>query len=168
MARLGKTNKGQNMIDAKAYPIDYDALEKGGTISVEELEHITGKKSSTYAFGLAVLAFSQNLQERLEERGLDCVIAQEKRGIKILTDIEASQYSSAEFNKHVRGMGRNLKRILSVDTSEFDADQRALHDARAGRMSFIYAATRKARREVRHIDVKKPDTPKLIESRLDE
>ncbi len=153
------------MIDATVYPIDYDALEKGSVISVEELEHITSKKANTYAFGLAVLAFSQKLQERLEERGLDCVIAQEKRGIKILTDIEASQYSNAEFNKHVRGMSRNLKRILSVDTSEFDSDQRVLHDARTNRMSFIHAATRKARREVKHIEVKKPDTPKLIESK---
>jgi len=150
------------MIEATRYPIDYNALEKGSTISVDELERITGKKASSYAFALAVLGFVQDLQERLEDRGLECIVVQQKRGLRILTDIEATEYAYAEFEKHSRAMGRNLRRQLKVDHSGFDEKQKGDHDRRLHKMSFIYSAVKKARREVKHIEIQQPETPKLI------
>lgn len=149
-------------METKIYPIDYDALEKGSTISVDELERITGKKSSSYAFALAVLGFVQKLQERLEDRGMECIVVQQKRGLRILTDIEATEYAYAEFEKHSRAMGRNLRRQLSVDPSGFNDTQKEDHDRRVHRMGFIYSAVKRARREVKHIEIPGPDTPRLV------
>ena len=106
------------------YPIDTDTLKKGQYLSPEKLETITMYKAGTDKFALAVLAIRQFIERETEKNGRHLLCKQEGKGLRILTDSEAAKYKPKRFDNSLKGMFRQVKDMLRIDTMQLTDDEK--------------------------------------------
>lgn len=116
------------MNDVSRWPIDYDALRKGTTISRERLERITGKQAGTKDYQLKLLAIQSQIERELNQRGHAWTIKIQKDEIRVLTDAEASTYNHALQVQARCAMEKRYALNAAVDVSALGEDQRKQHD----------------------------------------
>jgi len=110
------------------HPMDFDSLEKGSSISPEELEKITGTKYGTIEYSLGVLSFTQRVEKELEARGLCAVIVIRKEHVVVLTDEDASFYTSKRFGQAVRTMYKQYRKKTQIDRTQLTGETCKQHD----------------------------------------
>jgi len=146
--------------EAKPYPMDFDAMEKGDVISVAELERITGLKSGTSAYDFAVLKLRGLIQCEQQARGRYVVIASHKGTLRILLDKEATTYLDTT-RRHLCGrLGRAHRQLTAVDTAGFSQDELVDHTHNvirsASLISHMIAARHDAKKLINHGGVQLP------------
>lgn len=125
------------------YPIDVKALHKGQLLTVDQLQHITGKKPTDQnAFAFALLALREFIQENS-----DFTVKLTVEGLRILTDAEAAEYNHRRFRGHLVGLARRHERNSVVDASELPeaAARQHAHDL-LNESRYLTALTKTAKR----------------------
>ena len=97
-------------------------FKKGDYITPEELE----KELGYLPTGLQLLAICQSLDDT--NNGI--TIKSEDGGIRFLTDGEATNYNHSYFGRHVGGLMRRNKKMLSVDQGKLSKDEKTRHKRR--------------------------------------
>lgn len=135
--------------DAMPYPIDFDALQKGDTIPVSVIEHVTSTKAGTDAFNLASLNLRNQIETRLAEREIPLYVVIESiaGALHICHDNRASLIAFQRVQQGSAAVRRNTIRMLRVDTGMLSADELNDHDRRMQIATIINAGLRDARKK---------------------
>lgn len=123
-------------------------LEKGETISEEDLCKILDHKTIDDAFKLKALAFRAEIEKRRERIGKPVTVRFIRNAIHVCTDAEASDHNATWANNYVRRVRRCCKRIQNVDPLALSAGERASWEHRVVSIGRMVSAIGKARREV--------------------
>lgn len=124
------------------HPLDFDLLEKGSWIETPELESATLTKCGEGAWGLKLVGLCQRIEQ---ETGILCRVDHDR--IRLMDDLEASEHAYRRKLHHYRGVGRQSRRLLKVDTSGFDDEQKAIHAFRVRAALAVTSASRAALRK---------------------
>jgi hypothetical protein len=116
------------MSEANRYPFDLDKLNKGDLIPVNQIEKIVGVRRNTESYALKLMAVQQRLSRDLRNAGRNITVVTHKKGIKLLTDAEASQYNHLKVHQHRRAMLRGHYRNMEVDVAQLSEEQKSQHD----------------------------------------
>ena len=132
-------------MDATKWPLDFDALQKGDYISMMTVQEFAGCKPGSDLYNLKRLALAAKIEDAMEARGVVVTIKHESDGgLRILTDLEASQRNSDLARQGIAKIGRSLRRIAGVDPTEFEEVDKRKHDHRVALVASAYTAARKA------------------------
>ncbi len=115
------------IMETNRYPIDFEALEKGDIIPLEKLEQITQAKKGTETFAFGALQLAASIMKAKDDMNEPVTVKYNKGTLVVLEDLEASYYNDNVVTRGIRKIARGFKRMLSVDTKEFDTDQKDLH-----------------------------------------
>ncbi len=133
--------------DAKPYPIDFDALEKGSVISVEVLESYFGISRNDSDFAWKLLPFRDLVVLKLSQRGLDVVTRTEHGSIIIMDDDEASRYCQRQVDSDLNSMKRHTAQMSFVDENNLTEEQRKRHTRAALVASYMVQGAMEKRKE---------------------
>jgi len=140
-------------MEAEKYPLDFDALKKGSSVSTKKLEEILECKSDLAEFGFKTMQFCRNVNKRLLERNIDAAVVMQKKTLKVLTSAEAQDYvaKSAEgaIGKFFRVSRLGMR---SVDPSELSAERRQRYESETLSRSILGQAIRKTQCKARKLD----------------
>ena len=88
--------------DVRRWPIDFDALQKGSFIPVEDLERAFRANRDTRAFNFKVMGLISDIRDFFKDRREQTVtVCQKDGGITVLTDEQAVNYNAAKFSEPV-------------------------------------------------------------------
>lgn len=124
------------------FPIDFSKLEKGQTISADDVSRIYGVIPHSTKYQLALM----KLQNAIEINRTDLVLRQTQGALCVLTDLQASDYLESRANSLVSGLRRNARRVGRINTSEFTDAQKQLHGARERMAVGVAMSAEKERR----------------------
>lgn len=132
-------------IPVARHPLDFDTLEKGTLIDGEVLYAALECQPDHPHYGLKLV----NLCERIEsETAIICKIDQER--IRLLTDEEACEYTFRMHRRHMRGLGRQIRRRTNIDYNMLTDEQRRMAEFQQRVMVASTQAARQAyRKEMR-------------------
>lgn len=133
---------------AGRFPLDYDAIEMGFSLSPEDLSRITDCAVGTDAYRLKILALKTEVERNLWDRGRPWTVCIRDGCLCVLTDPEASEYNIRRSEHHVRGMFHSQRRLAAVNTGNLDDTRRATHERELRCRGMMIAAMANARREV--------------------
>lgn len=97
--------------------------EKGSFISGEELEKYIGAEIGSKKFAFGKMAIITKIEQTW---GLHP--KNEGDGIRILEDVDASEYRSRQFGQGLEKLYRTQFRMLSISTDSFSDAQKQKHD----------------------------------------
>lgn len=138
-----------NETNAEPYPMDFLALAKGDYIDPEKCQKITRKQAGTCPYQLALLGLAKRIEKEMAALGEPVTVKQEGAGLRILTDLESSEYNMKQMRSHVIGTYRRARHLVEVDSTEFTPEQDRAHQERLRVAGFITAFLRKGVRESR-------------------
>lgn len=113
--------------EAKRFPFDFDALQKGDYITPEKLTEIIGSKPDTQRYKFKVLRIVKQMRQYLFHKGLVWTIKVEKDGIRICTDEQASEYNPTQYDFARKRMKRLYAQNAAVDISNLTDETKAAH-----------------------------------------
>lgn len=142
------------MNDARPYPFDFDALEKGQTITPEELASKCGHAPGTRKYQLAVLGYRDLIMKRLKALGRPATVKIQGEGLRILTDSEAVQYNDKRMGQSDKHKRVTFRRMRDVDRTQLSEDEARNHErrlfVRSKELVAVKLASREAVKELEH------------------
>ena len=115
-------------------------VAKGVYITPQQITEITGKSSEDSAYGFELMSICKLMEDY--DPKVTCKI--ENGGIAVLDDKHASAYNAGQFARHLFGMERRHKKILTVDNSKLTGGDRKVHNRRVEIMGKILTAAKNA------------------------
>jgi len=109
------------------HPWDIDTIDKGHTLSVHDLERLTGHRYGTTQYRFAVLALRQRLIRELRDVGRPACVAFVKEQLRVLTDTEAVAYTRENSDRGVRKVAQSHQQMLFVDAANLSEADAATH-----------------------------------------
>ena len=156
------------MSDSTIHPIDWRSLEKGSSISQEQIiefhkYHFPDNDFDEFAY----LRVRNKIQTLRAEINSPLVIKQEKDGeektLRILTDKEAPDYLAAQATAGVRKQRKNARRLLTdVDVDNLDESEKRKLETKQIHHAFIAAAADGARKQSLQAARKGQTLPKSV------
>lgn len=143
------------------HPLDFDALEKGDRIEIEQLEKILLTNRESPRFGLRCAGLCKRIERELRHRGYIITVRIERGAVLICTDADASEYNRKRFQRHRRGLVRSHTRNLAVDRRNLAAEQDKLHEEAILFEAALLGAIREKAKELR-LKPPKRQTPGLL------
>lgn len=138
-----------NEEDIQYFPLDFDALQKGDSISPEHLEKLTEKTRGTDAYNLAVLALRERIIRECKDREKHFTVAVVKGHLRILTDEEAAVYNMRTFRAAFRRQHRSLRMMANtVNTAALSDTQKKEHERNLIVCGKMLQAARSARAQI--------------------
>lgn len=116
------------MNDTSRWPVDYDTLEKGDTVTRERLEQITGERAGSKGYQLKAIGLQSQIERELHSRGKLWTVKIEREEIRILTDPEASSHNHALQIQARKAMQKRFALNTAVDVAKLDDEQKKQHD----------------------------------------
>lgn len=130
-----------------AFPLDYEALQKGDVITQERIEAIYQVRYQNDPKQFQFRAMS--LIESIESERPDLLARVDGQTVRIMTDIEADEVTNDRIERHVRGIGRNAKRRAVINRDGFSDEQKKISDVRDRNATALMIMTRKQMRAAR-------------------
>jgi hypothetical protein len=140
------------------YPLDFDSLTKGHTLTSEKLSEVTGKKPGTDEYRYAVLG----LQALIHERTDLTVKIQVDGSLRVLTDPEASDHNHKLLLQALRVVPRRHEMMIHVDVDNLTEEQCKRHDQRLLLQSRYVSAFARETKQIKIEGRKQPE--KLTDS----
>lgn len=156
-----------NRLRPQAYPLDFSALSKGDSVSVEKMESIFGVPRTHPDYPWKVMALSKRIEDECEALGKLFTVCQRNGSLCILSDDDAHSYNRNEHERAVRIMARSLRRQGWVDTSKLKTIEAGEHahqlDMQARQVAALYAERRQLRLPRPEIRQLKADLDRVVE-----
>lgn len=115
-------------MNAEKYPLDFDELKKGDVITRVEIDSIIDAEKGTEKYAFELMSFISEINRELRLRGKDCVVCQVKGEIHILTDEEASRYTTRKFELSLAKAFKAHFQKLQIDRTKLNDLQQKDHD----------------------------------------
>ena len=156
------------MPDPKIHPLDIKNLEKGSSISKEQIlefwkYHFPDKEWNEFS----LMEIKEKIQKLRAELNAPIVIKQVKVGgdfsFKILLDEEAPDYLAAQATAGIRKQRRNARRLLTdIDVNNLDEAQKRNLETKQVHHAFIASAADGARKHSLQMQRKGQSLPKSL------
>lgn len=147
--------------ETKVWPIDLDDIGIGYYLSPEDVAETFGTTLGTDKHRLVVLGLKSVIEAKMAARGQHVSVSCEGGGIRVRTNLEASAYSASQFALRVRQMGKLVRFMGRIDTSEFTPEQLQRHDRNLHISACTFAGAVKARRQAK-LSPKPEGIPKVL------
>jgi hypothetical protein len=121
--------------------ISIEALCKGETLSEDIVSRILDCDLGTDEFRTGVVYLAERIQARLWELGRTWLVVAERGELRILTDGETATYLSDKLLSSLKSLLFCYEAMRGVDTSEFDAEERVVHEEELESQALILEAT---------------------------
>ena len=143
------------------FPIDFNILEKGQTLSLGELkEAIPGVEFPSASWNFSCLSLVQKIEDQC---GLIARVMNNHTEIQILTDSEAEAWTRARYEKSLQSQVRQIRRRALINTAELSETERRTYETSTGAMIRITAASREQwRRSERLVSARSVARKKLL------
>ena len=137
------------MTAAERWPFDPDAVTKGSVVmSAEQIDRYVQAPRESKKRRLAVLHLSKMLKRCLAQRGIvGWTICEREEALVVLSDQEASPYNHRRLQESVRAIFESHLRQTHVDTTQLPDAERAEHDRRLMRSSYLIAGVSAAQKK---------------------
>ena len=109
---------------------------------------------------------SKQIEQAMLRRGLTVTVRSFNNGLRILTDLEASEYNADETKRAIGKMGRCLTRVSGVDCSEFGDEDLRRHDHRVRVVGSVYIAAKSSYKQQIKLAPTQRATPSLAPSEV--
>ena len=159
------------MINTSIHPLDWKSLEKGSSISQEQIiefhkHHFPDNEFDEFSY----LRVRNEIQKLRAEINDPIVIKQEKTGkektLRILTDKEAPDYLAAQATAGIRKQRKNARRLLTdIDTSNLNSAEKRQLETKQVHHAFIASAADGARKHSLQMQRKGEALPKSLISK---
>ena len=159
------------MINPNIHPLDWKSLEKGSSISQEQIiefhkHHFPDNEFDEFSY----LRVRNEIQKLRAEINDPIVIKQEKTGkektLRILTDKEAPDYLAAQATAGIRKQRKNARRLLTdIDTSNLNSAEKRQLETKQVHHAFIASAADGARKHSLQMQRKGEALPKSLISK---
>jgi hypothetical protein len=141
----------------RRWPFNIDLVEKGSVVmTAEQIDDYAQAPRESRKRQFAALRLQKLLDQALRDAGkhgwTTCTRAE---SLVVLTDVDASLYNERAAQDAARSIMRASGRLLCVESDGFDAEQRAEHDRRVMRNSYLVGGLRagqKAGRKALRLD----------------
>ena len=156
------------MLDSNIHPIDWRNLEKGSSISQEQIIEFHKYHFPDYAFDeFAYMRVKEEIQKLRVEINEPIVIKQEKTGeektLRILTDKEAPTYLASQATAGIRKQRKNARRLLTdIDVDNLNESEKRKLETKQIHHAFIAAAADGARKQSLQTTRKGQSSPKSV------
>lgn len=109
----------------KRWPIDFDTIQRGTILSVEDVERATlVSRYDLKAFDLARLKLSESIRQYFyAERGDMVTIINNGMGLRVLTHPEQAEYAPRRERKGIRQIRVAAAEGMAVDVSQLTSEQ---------------------------------------------
>lgn len=104
--------------EVEKWPVDFDVLDKGDVIPVEQLEKILGIPQTHPQYSVKLLGWKHWLENEMAARGKLVVSRTDHGALRILTDAEAAIYLPERFEAGLSVSTRAHRKLLHVDTTK--------------------------------------------------
>ena len=156
------------MLNPNIHPLDWKSLEKGSSISQEQIiefhkHHFPDNEFDEFSY----LRVRNEIQKLRAEINDPIVIKQEKTGeektLRILTDKEAPDYLAAQATAGIRKQRKNARRLLTdIDVDNLNESERRKLETKQIHHAFIAAAADGARKQSLQATRKGQSLPKSV------
>jgi ethanolamine utilization protein EutA (predicted chaperonin) len=148
--------------DVRRWPIDFDALQKGSFIPVEDLERAFRANRDTRVFNFKVMGLISDIRDFFKDRREQTVtVCQKDGGITVLTDEQAVSYNAAKFSEHFRKAGQAHKRTLGIDTEQLSDDGKRRHERGVILQAAMLSAAMNAKNQVLRLQPHQRNIPQM-------
>lgn len=115
-------------MDSSKYPFDFASMQPGDIIDVEVIERLTDTKRDDREYWRECLKVrSIIIKGIMDFQGWEPTVKSEGFNLRILMHNEASKYNPKRRRIALRQVVSSHRRMLSVDTSGFNAEELASH-----------------------------------------
>ena len=159
------------MPDPNIHPLDIKNLEKGSSITQEQVIEFHKYHFPDYDFDdFAYVRVRDKIQKLRAEINEPIVIKQEKieneKTLRILTDKEAPDYLAGQATAGIKKQRKNARRLLTdIDVDNLDEAQRRSLETKQVHHAFIASAADGARKHSLQIQRKGDSLPKSLISK---
>lgn len=115
------------MDEPDSFPIDMERAVKGAVIPQREIASIVGAKVHTAAYRVGLLSLRDEMERRIRAAGQGLTVTTHNNELNILTDADAARYNANLFDWGRKRMFKANRQLATVDTSGFDAREKADH-----------------------------------------
>tara|TARA_R100001086_G_scaffold190280_1_gene107804 strand:- start:461 stop:964 length:504 start_codon:yes stop_codon:yes gene_type:complete len=156
------------MSDSTIHPLDWRNLEKGSSITQEQIIEFHKYHFPDYAFDeFAYMRVKEEIQKLRAEINEPIVIKQEKTGeektLRILTDKEAPDYLASQATAGIRKQRKNARRLLTdIDVDNLNESEKRKLETKQIHHAFIAAAADGARKQSLQTTRKGQSLPKSL------
>ena len=156
------------MSDSTIHPLDWRNLEKGSSITQEQIIEFHKYHFPDYAFDeFAYMRVKEEIQKLRVEINEPIVIKQEKTGeektLRILTDKEAPTYLASQATAGIRKQRKNARRLLTdIDVDNLNESEKRKLETKQIHHAFIAAAADGARKQSLQTTRKGQSLPKSV------
>ena len=106
---------------------DLSKLKKGDYIEAESLEKALEHTRDESVYGLKIMALIQTMNEFFRSNGQHVLSVQEKYGIRLLEDNDASSYCQTSFNRAEKKMDRIVEFQREIPTESLTSEELSRH-----------------------------------------
>jgi hypothetical protein len=144
------------------YPVDFDVLERGDSIAIEQLESILRTKKTDRLFSLRACGLGKLIERTLAQRGKVVTCRVKNGALLVCDDEDMSEYNRKRHRKALRKVVRSHVQTAAVDVSRLSDEQRAMHERDVCNQAKYVAALAATRKEIRLAAAKRvtPGLPK--------
>ena len=156
------------MPETNIHPLDWRNLEKGSSITQEQIiefhkYHFPDNEFDEFAY----MRVKEEIQKLRAEINEPLVLKQEKTGeektFRILTDKEAPDYLASQATAGIRKQRRNARRLLTdIDTSNLNEAEKRQLETKQVHHAFIASAADGARKHSLQMQRKGQSLPKSL------
>ena len=156
------------MPEPNIHPLDWRNLEKGSSITQEQIIEFHKYHFPDYAFDeFAYMRVKEEIQKLRVEINEPIVIKQEKTGeektLRILTDKEAPDYLASQATAGIRKQRKNARRLLTdIDVDNLNESEKRKLETKQIHHAFIAAAADGARKQSLQTTRKGQSLPKSV------
>ena len=156
------------MPDSTIHPLDWRNLEKGSSISQEQVIEFHKYHFPDYDFDdFAYMRVKDKIQSLRAEINEPIVIKQEKteneKTLRILTDKEAPDYLAGQATAGIKKQRKNARRLLTdIDVDNLDEAQKRSLETKQVHHAFIASAADGARKHSLQMQRKGESLPKSL------
>jgi hypothetical protein len=144
------------------YPVDFDVLERGDAIAIEQLESILGMRKDHRLFPLKTCSLGNLIERNLASRGKVVTCRVKNGALLVCDDEDMSEYNRKRHRQALRKAVRSHVQTAAVDVSRLSTEQRAMHEKDVCNQAKYVAAIAGVRKEIRMTAAKRitPGLPK--------
>jgi hypothetical protein len=116
-------------MNASKWPLDYELLARGTTLTREQVENATNLSARDERYRLAALRLAHSIREHFAARGDFVTVISEGDTLRILTHAEQSRYAPQREAKAIRQIMVARAEGNAVDTKQLTDSEREWHEA---------------------------------------
>jgi hypothetical protein len=128
---------------------DYSKLIQGSVISFEEIEKAVGVSPTDQRWPFALMKFKDFVEKSLHNQGKFWFLRQSSYTLRVMTDVEASNYQEKGMHIGIRKVMNTCERARLISTVRMSPQENIEHVNRLSKMAMVHASLKETVKIIR-------------------